>query len=74
MFTATLNRLAISLPKVFRFRATKRSERRGPLPTWIKDRQLSEQLLRDTGLTPEDLGVHKAYDAKKAFFLQQDYW
>ena len=74
MFTTTLNRFAIALPEILRLGATKKSERRGPLPNWIKDPQLSEQLLRDTGLTAEDLGVHKAYDEKKPFFLQQNYW
>ena len=74
MFTSALNRLAISLPNVLRLQATRKSRRRGPMPTWIDDPQLSEQLLRDTGLAPEDLGGSKTYDEKQPFFLQKNYW
>lgn len=74
MFAATLTRLAISLPEILRVRATKDRQRRGPMPTWLNDPQLSEQLLKDTGLAPEDLVGHKTYDESKPFFLQQNYW
>lgn len=74
MFAATLNRLAISLPEILRFLATKETSRRGPLPTWINDPQLSEQLLKDTGLTLQDLGGHPVHDDKKPFFMQQNCW
>lgn len=74
MFAATLTRLAISLPEFFRVRTTKNCQRRGPMPTWLNDPQLSEQLLKDTGLVPEDLVGHTTYDDSKPFFLQQNYW
>ncbi len=74
MFTTTLNCLVTALPVMLRLGAPRKSERHGPLPTWSNDPQLSEQLLRDTGLTVEDLGVHKARDEKKSFFQQQNYW
>lgn len=74
MFVTTLNRLAISLPNIFPIRAAERTPQTGPLPSWIGDPQLSEQLLKDTGLAPEDLGGDRAYDDKKPFFMQRNYW
>ena len=74
MFVTTLNRLAISLPNIFPIRAAKSTPQTGPLPSWIGDPQLSEQLLKDTGLAPEDLGADRAYDDKKPFFMQRNYW
>ena len=74
MFATTLNRFAISLPTFLRGRAARKSPQEGPLPTWINDPQLSEQLLKDTGLTPDDLGLDRSYDSKKPFFMQQNYW
>lgn len=74
MFAATLNRLTISIPDILGVGTTKKARPRGPLPTWINDRQLAEQLLKDTGLTPDDLGGGPAYDGEKPFFMQQNYW
>lgn len=74
MFAATLNRLATSLPTVLRAHTTRTIPKEGPLPTWINDPQLSEQLLKDTGLAPEDLGLERSYDSTKPFFMQQNYW
>ena len=74
MFAATLNRFAISLSSISRACAAKTFPQKGPLPTWINDPQLSEQLLKDTGLAPDDLGIARSYDDKKPFFMQQNYW
>ncbi|MEZ5731717.1 MAG: hypothetical protein R3D97_05255 [Paracoccaceae bacterium] len=49
----------------------KSSSRRGPSPNWLGDPQLSAHLLRDTGLSPEDLGGVPVYDQTKPFFMQQ---
>ena len=74
MFAATLNRLAISLPSLLRFRTVEKSLRQGPMPTWINDPQLSEQLLKDTGLAPDDLGMDRACETKKPSFMQHSSW
>ena len=74
MFEATLTRIAVSLPEALRVRATRKSRRHGPLPTWIGDPQLSEQLLKDTGLTPNDLRGCSSHDERTAFLAQQNYW
>ena len=74
MFEATLTRLVISLPEALQTLTKKDPRRHGPLPTWIEDPQLSKKLLKDTGLTPEDLIGSASYDEKKPFFMQQNYW
>ena len=74
MFATTLSRFAIALPHVLRIGAKKSVARQGKLPTWVDDPQLSEQLLKDTRLTLEELGVRPVYDDKKPFFMQQNFW
>lgn len=74
MFDATLFRLRISLPEFLRVRATKKIPPRAPMPGWINDPQLSEQLLKDTGLAPDDLSGRCTYDETKPFFMQRNYW
>ncbi|MEW9922149.1 hypothetical protein AB2B41_21290 [Marimonas sp. MJW-29] len=74
MFVATLNRLETSIPEILRSFAAKKAPNRGSMPTWINDPKLAEQLLRDTGLTPGDLGTSSAYDETKPNFIQQNYW
>lgn len=51
-----------------------KAERMGPMPQWLNDRDLSSQLLKDTGLSREELGLPSSYDAKKPFFMQRNYW
>ena len=74
MFEATLNRLEITISEILRFRAAKKAPNRGPMPSWINDPNLAEQLLKDTGLTPDDLCGSSAYDETQPFFMQQNYW
>ena len=74
MFASTLNRFTISSPSIIRARSTKQPVHQGPLPSWINDPQLSEQLLKDTGLAPDDLSLDRSYDSKKPLFMQQNYW
>lgn len=44
---------------------------KGPLPRWLDDPQLTEQLLKDTGLTIEDLLDRPLYDEDLPFFMQR---
>lgn len=44
---------------------------KGPLPNWLDDPQLSKQLLKDTGLTIEDLCDRPLYDEDLPFFMQR---
>lgn len=74
MFAAALNRFTMSLSLFTYRRVSRNAPKRAALPTWIDDPQLSEQLLNDTGLSPEDLGGRPVYDEKKPFFMQQNYW
>ncbi len=74
MFAAIFTRPAFSFMQVFRVRKAKKPHPKGPLPSWINDPQLSEQLLKDTGLTIEDLGGRPTYDKKLPFFMQQNQW
>lgn len=74
MFAANLTRPVFSLLGIFHLRATKTAPQRGTPPTWINDAQLSRQLLKDTGLTPETFGSRPAFDDKKPFFMQQSFW
>ncbi|MDU8914075.1 hypothetical protein [Aestuariicoccus sp. MJ-SS9] len=74
MFTATLSRPIASIAKLFVTRSATNAPSRGPLPSWINDRQLSEQLLKDTGLSPEDLSGSPSYDDRKPFFMQSNFW
>lgn len=46
----------------------------GPLPRWVDDPQLSRQLLKDTGLSYEDLTGQTRYDDKLPFFMQPGRW
>lgn len=74
MFEATLTRPIMSLARFIGLRKGKKAPHRGPLPTWINDAQLSEQLLKDTGLSAEDLGGHTSCDETKPSFMQQHFW
>ena len=73
MFAINLSRPFVSFTHIFGVRRREKTAPRGPLPTWINDRELSEQLLKDTGLSAEDLTGRPSYDAKKPFFMQQHY-
>lgn len=73
MFAINLTRPLASLVQIFGVRRQEKAAPRGPLPTWINDRELSEQLLKDTGLSVEDLAGCPSYDAKKPFFMQQNW-
>ena len=74
MLTADLTRLANSFPEFLRARASKQNPRQRPMPTWIDDPELSRHLLKDTGLTPEDLGRGHAYNEAKSILTKQNYW
>lgn len=74
MFAATLSRPAFAIARIFAPRRATTAPRLGPMPTWLSDPKLSEHLLRDTGLTPEDLGGQPTYDAAKPFFMQRNFW
>ena len=74
MFAASLSRPIASLAQIFARPSTKPTQPQGPMPSWLSDQKMSEQLLKDTGLTPEDLGVRPSYDANKPFFMQQTLW
>ncbi|OSQ43027.1 hypothetical protein [Marivita geojedonensis] len=73
MFATTLSRSIFSIAKLVGIRSATKATPRGPLPSWINDRQLSEQLLKDTGLSPEDLGGSPTYDDRKPFFMQSNF-
>ena len=64
----------ISLAQAFGVRRAKKTAPEGPLPRWINDPQLAEQLLKDTGLSVEDLGGRPSYEETKPFFMQQTLW
>ncbi len=74
MFAATLNRLAISPLEIVCIREGKKATHRGALPTWIRDPMLSEQLLKDTGLTSEELGEHSTGADSKRILSQLSCW
>lgn len=74
MFAHTLNRLAISLPNTLRVGMRDKASQHGPMPTWTGDRFLSEQLLKDTGLTMEDLGGRSSVVDQTPKLSQQNYW
>ena len=74
MFAATLSRSFASFTQILGVRSVAKTSPQGPLPSWINDRQMAEQLLKDTGLTPEDLCGSPSYDDQKPFFMQQNYW
>jgi len=74
MFAATRIRLETSISEILRFFAAKKPSNRGPMPTWINDPQLAEKLLKDTGLTPEDLGGRAARNGRAPTLTQQNFW
>ncbi|WP_020041278.1 hypothetical protein [Salipiger mucosus] len=61
MITATWTRPAIfRIFHLIGLRGRTTPPRCGPMPHWINDPQMSEQLLNDTGLSAEDLGFAEA--------------
>ena len=74
MFAASFTRPTTLFAAIFGVHRTKTAQPRGPMPSWIDDPRLSEQLLRDTGLAREDLGGRPAYDDAKPFFMQRNFW
>lgn len=74
MFATALSRPVLFLASICSGRRAKTPPARGPMPTWLNDRELSKQLLKDTGLSPEDLGGSPSYDDQKPFFMQQNFW
>ena len=68
------NRLSQTLAAFLGLRGSNKAIRRGPMPKWINDPQLSAQLLKDTGLSADDLGGQPQFDQTKPFFMQTNYW
>ena len=73
MFATQTNRPASFLAWIATAIASRKPAPKGPMPKWLHDKQLGEQLYRDTGLSPEDLLGRPSHAKKLPFFMQNTY-
>lgn len=74
MITETIFQPFLAFSHMFGSRPVRKEDKKGPLPSWNNDIQLGRQLMKDTGLSPEDLSCSPSWDQKLPFFMQQRKW
>lgn len=73
MTTQTMTRSILTALRLTR-PARPRKTPEGPAPKWLDDPDMARQLLKDTGLSREDLTGRPSHDPDLPFFMQRDFW
>ncbi|MDH5797779.1 MAG: hypothetical protein OEZ19_04375 [Paracoccaceae bacterium] len=74
MFADTIAQTRLSFTRLFQKSVSGSQKPSSSVPKWITNPQMREQLLHDTGLTPEDLGFGPIFEENKPFFMQRNFW